>query len=84
MGVYLRGKSWYIDFYYEGKRYTEKVGKVAKSVAEEKLVLRGAGLSGGSGNLKRFRFPLTSSKRNTLNLPRETRSLNPHCRMNAY
>ena len=36
MGVYLRGKSWYIDFYYEGKRYTEKVGKVSKSIAEEK------------------------------------------------
>ena len=40
MGVYLRGKSWYIDFYYEGKRYTEKVGKVSKSVAEEKLDIK--------------------------------------------
>ena len=40
MGVYLRGKSWYIDFHYEGKRYTEKVGKVAKSVAEEKLDIK--------------------------------------------
>ena len=40
MGVYLRGKSWYIDFYYEGKRYTEKVGKVSKSIAEEKLDIR--------------------------------------------
>jgi len=40
MGVYLRGKSWYIDFHYEGKRYTEKVGKVSKSVAEEKLDIR--------------------------------------------
>ena len=26
MGVYLRGKSWYIDFYYEGRRYTEGIG----------------------------------------------------------
>jgi len=33
MGVYLRGKSWYIDFYEEGKRYTERVGQVSKSVA---------------------------------------------------
>jgi integrase len=40
MGVYLRGKSWYIDFHYEGKRYTERVGKVGKSVAEEKLDIR--------------------------------------------
>lgn len=40
MGVYLRGKSWYIDFYEEGKRYTERVGKVSKSVAEEKLDIK--------------------------------------------
>lgn len=40
MGVYLRGKSWYIDFYLEGKRYTEKVGKVSKGVAEEKLKVK--------------------------------------------
>src|SRR3990172_4094628 len=40
MGVYLRGKSYYIDFYYEGKRYTDKVGKVSKSVAEEKLDIK--------------------------------------------
>jgi len=40
MGVYRRGKSWYLDFYYEGKRYTERAGKVAKSVAEEKLDIR--------------------------------------------
>ena len=40
MGVYLRGKSWYIDFHYEGKRITERVGRVSKSVAEEKLNIR--------------------------------------------
>lgn len=34
MGVYLRGKSYYIDFYYDGKRITERVGRVSKSVAE--------------------------------------------------
>lgn len=40
MGVYLRRKSWYIDFHYEGKRYTEKVGPVSKGVAEEKLNIK--------------------------------------------
>jgi integrase len=40
MGVYLRGRSYYIDFYYEGQRYTERVGKVGKSVAEEKLKVK--------------------------------------------
>jgi hypothetical protein len=33
MGVYLRGKSWYINFYEDGKRYTEGVGQVSKGVA---------------------------------------------------
>src|SRR4030043_53182 len=40
MGVYLRGESWYIDFYEDGKRFTEGVGPVSKSVAEEKLSIR--------------------------------------------
>ena len=33
MGVYLRGKSWYINFYEDGRRYTERVGQVSKGVA---------------------------------------------------
>jgi hypothetical protein len=40
MGLYLRGKSWYFNFYYEEKRYNEKVGQVSKSVAEEKLNIK--------------------------------------------
>jgi integrase len=43
MGVFLRGKNkdiYWIDFYYEGRRYTEKVGKVSKGVAEEKLDIK--------------------------------------------
>jgi hypothetical protein len=28
MGVYLRGKSYYINFYEDGKRYTGGVGQV--------------------------------------------------------
>ena len=28
MGIYLRGKSYYINFYEGGKRYTERVGQV--------------------------------------------------------
>lgn len=40
MGVYQRGKSWIIDFYYDGKRYTESVDPVNRTVAKEKLVIR--------------------------------------------
>ncbi len=28
MGIYLRGKSCYFNFYEDGKRYTERVGQV--------------------------------------------------------
>ena len=40
MGVYQRGKSWIIDFYYDGRRYTESVGPANRTVAKEKLVIR--------------------------------------------
>jgi len=40
MGVYQRGKSYYFNFYYDGKRYNEKIGRVSKSVAEEKLNIK--------------------------------------------
>lgn len=35
MGVYKRGNSWYLDFYYKGQRYTECIGAVSKTVAKE-------------------------------------------------
>ncbi|MCX5835147.1 MAG: tyrosine-type recombinase/integrase [Deltaproteobacteria bacterium] len=40
MGVYQVGKSWYIDFYYDGKRYKESVGAVNRTIAKEKLIIR--------------------------------------------
>jgi len=36
MGVYLRGKSWYYNFYYEGKRYNGSLGRISKTLAKEK------------------------------------------------
>jgi integrase len=35
MSLYQRGKSWYYDFNYRGKRYTGCVGAVSKTVAKE-------------------------------------------------
>jgi len=40
MGVYKINNSWYLDFYYDGKRYKESIGAVNKTVANEKLVIR--------------------------------------------
>ncbi len=62
MGVYLRGKSYYIDFYYEGKRYTEKVGKVSKGVAEEKLDIKRSEAIRGEWKPKVIRVPFEKFK----------------------
>jgi integrase len=70
MGVYLRGKSWYIDFYYEGKRYTEKVGKVAKSVAEEKLDVKRSEVIRGEWKPKKIQISFDKFKEEYLELTR--------------
>src|SRR5262245_4388590 len=35
MSIYLRGKSWYYDFFYKGQQYTGSFGQVSKTVAKE-------------------------------------------------
>ena len=70
MGVYLRGKSWYVDFYYEGKRYTEKVGKVAKSVAEEKLDIKRSEVIRGEWKPKKVQVSFDKFKEEYLELTR--------------
>ena len=70
MGVYLRGKSWYIDFYYEGKRYTEKVGPVSESVAKEKLTIRKAEVIRGEWKPKVVKVPFDKFRGQYLELTR--------------
>jgi integrase len=62
MGVYQRGESWYIDFYEDGKRYTERVGPVSKSVAEEKLSIRKSEVIRGEWKPKKIRVPFDKFK----------------------
>jgi integrase len=70
MGVYLRGKSWYIDFYYEGKRFTEKVGEVSKSVAEEKLDIKRSEVIRGEWKPKKVQISFDKFKCEYLELTR--------------
>ena len=42
MAIYLRGKSWYYDFYHHGARYTGSFGPVSRSVAKEELARKKA------------------------------------------
>lgn len=50
-GIYLRGKTWRLDFRHEGKRYVVRLGKgISRSVAQEiAIVKRGAILKGEAG-----------------------------------
>ena len=42
MSLYQRGKSWYYDFLYRGKRYTGCIGPVSRTVAKEILAKKKA------------------------------------------
>jgi hypothetical protein len=53
MGVYKINNSWYLDFYYDGKRYKESIGAVNKTVANEKLVIRKREVRAGLAKLDR-------------------------------
>ena len=68
MGVYLRGNGYYIDFYYEGKRYTEKVGPVSKSVAEEKLDIKRSEVIRGEWKPKKVNILFGKFKEDYLDL----------------
>lgn len=73
MGVYLRGKSWYIDFYYEGKRYTERVGPVSKSVALEKLNIRRSEVIRGEWKPKIVKVPFDKFKEQYLRYSKDNK-----------
>ena len=62
MGIYLRGNSWYMDFYEDGKRYTERIGPVSKSVAEEKLNVRRSEVIRGEWKPKKVNTPFEKFK----------------------
>ena len=48
MGVYRRGKSWVIDFYYRGKRYTESCRDVSLTLAKEREIAMNAAIFAGT------------------------------------
>jgi len=54
MGVYKRGKIWYIDYYFKGSRIRERVGKNRRK-ADKMLSVRQAEILQGRFNLQRVR-----------------------------
>jgi integrase len=42
MGIFLRGKSWYYDFYHHSARYVGSFGPVSRSVAKQELARKKA------------------------------------------
>ena len=57
MGVYQIGKSWYLDFYYAGRRYKESIGAVNRTVAKEKLIVRKREVIQGTYKPKKLEIP---------------------------
>ncbi len=47
MGIYKKGKSRYVNFYYQGQRFQECVGQVSRAIAKEILVKRKAEVIAG-------------------------------------
>ena len=62
MGVYLTGRSYYINFYEDGKRYTERVGQVSESVAKEKLAAKRSQVIRGEQRPKKVNTPFDKFK----------------------
>lgn len=52
MGVFKKGKNWYIDYRYQGKRIRESVGP-SKKLAEQALAARKGEIAQGRFDLKR-------------------------------
>src|SRR4030042_6644246 len=75
MGVYLRGKSWYYNFYYEGRRYNEKVGPVSKGVAEEKLDIRRSEVIRGEWKPKAVKISFDKFKEQYLEFSKANKKL---------
>jgi integrase len=73
MGVYLRRKSYYYNFYYEGKRYNEKIGPVSKSVALEKLDIKRSEVIRGEWKPKKVNIPFDKFKDEYLRLTKVDR-----------
>jgi integrase len=48
MGIFLRGKSWYYEFQYRGRRYVGRIGPVGKTIAKhQEARIRAAVIEGG-------------------------------------
>src|SRR5262245_59751495 len=45
--LYRRGDSWVLDFYFRGERYTEALGQMSKTTAQEKRDKRKGGIAAG-------------------------------------
>ena len=56
MGVYKKGKSWYINFYYQGQRIQECVGQASKTVAKEVEAKRKAEVIEGRYDLNKVKL----------------------------
>jgi integrase len=73
MGIYLRGKNWCIDFYYQGKRYKESIGPVSKTMAKENLIVLKREVIQGTYKPKRVETPFEKFRQQYLEYSRQNK-----------
>ena len=53
-GIYLRGKTWYLDFRRKGERFTERLGKsISKTTARELATIKRSEIIKGGAGVKK-------------------------------
>src|SRR5262245_53617552 len=59
-GIYLRGKSWYLDCRIDGRRHVERLGKgISRSVAQDLAQVKRAAILKGEAGIGRKRREMT-------------------------
>jgi hypothetical protein len=62
-GIYLRGKTWWLDFRHQGTRYQERLGtNIKKTVARELSQLRRAAILHGEAGIRTKRKDISFDK----------------------
>lgn len=62
-GIYLRGKTWWLDFTHDGKRYTARLGRhISRTAARELAAVKRAAILKGEAGIGRKRKDLPFEK----------------------
>ena len=65
-GIYLRGRTWWLDFVHQGQRHVERIGKnINRTAASEIAQVKRAAILKGEAGIGRKRADLTFDRRDS-------------------